>query len=236
MSMILDGHTGIEHNIPVAPAYADVQKLWGASQTGYTPTLIVNYGGLNGEYYWYQKSNVWEKEHLLKYTPRGLVDSRARHRVMVPDAEYENGHILVSKTCRKLADSGVKVNLGAHGQLQGLGAHWELWMLAQGGMSPLQAIRAATLNGAHYLGLDGDIGSLEAGKLADLVVIDGNPLENIQATEKVLYTMVNGRLYDVATMNEIAPNRLPRLPFFWELSRYADNFPWHEHTSGCSCH
>ncbi|HLG03934.1 MAG TPA: amidohydrolase [Bacteroidia bacterium] len=132
MTQLLDGHTGIEHNIPVAPVYDDVVKLWSASETGYTPTLIVAYGAINGENYWYQKTNVWENNHLLSFYPRGQLDSRSRHREMIPEEEYTNGHILVSQSCKKLADAGVKVNLGAHGQLQGLGAHWELWMLAQG--------------------------------------------------------------------------------------------------------
>tara|TARA_R110002072_G_scaffold17551_1_gene66489 strand:+ start:714 stop:1751 length:1038 start_codon:yes stop_codon:yes gene_type:complete len=124
MSMIMDGHTGIEHNIPVTKVYNDVLKLWGTSETGYTPTLIVNYGGINGEFYFYEHDNVWENKKLLKYTPRSILDSRSRYRMKIPPEEYENGHILVSKTCKALTDAGVKVNLGAHGQLQGLGAHW----------------------------------------------------------------------------------------------------------------
>lgn len=129
MSMIADGHTGIEHNIPVAPLHRDVIEFWAASKSHNTPTLIVNYGGINGEFYWYQHTNVWEKERLLRYTPRALIDARSRHRTMIPDEEYRQGHILTSQSCKKLHDAGVKINLGAHGQLQGLGAHWELWML-----------------------------------------------------------------------------------------------------------
>jgi imidazolonepropionase-like amidohydrolase len=188
LSMILDGHTGIEHNLPIATLHKDVTQLWAASKTGYTPTLIVNYGGLNGEYFWYQNTNVWEDKKLLKYTPRGIIDSRSRHRTMVPLAEYDNGHILVSKSCKKLTDAGVKVNLGAHGQIQGIGVHWELWMLAQGGMTNMEALRAATLNGANYLGMDSQIGSLEVGKIADLIILDKNPLENIQNSNSVSYT------------------------------------------------
>ncbi|RED48167.1 amidohydrolase family protein [Seonamhaeicola aphaedonensis] len=238
MSMIMDGHTGIEHNIPVTKVYKDVLELWGKSETGYTPTLIVNYGGLNGEFYFYENDNVWENEKLLKYTPRSIIDSRSRHRMKIPQEEYENGHILVSKTCKALTDAGVKVNLGAHGQLQGLGAHWELWMLAKGGMTNMEALRAATINGADYIGASKDIGSLEVGKLADLIVMDKNPLENIRNTESVIYTMVNGRLYDTETMNEIGNEPKSRTKFYWENNKYNTSFPWHESTTSyghCSC-
>jgi len=236
MSMILDGHTGVEHNIPVADLHKDVVQLWGASQTGYTPTLIVNFGGLNGEYFWYQTTNVWEDKKLLQFTPRSEIDSRSRHRTMAPLIEYENGHILTSQSCKKLTDAGVKVNLGAHGQLQGLGVHWELWMLAQGGMTNMQALRAGTLNGANYLGMDDQLGSLEVGKLADLIVLDKNPLENIQNSNSLIYTMLNGRLYESETMNEIGNYNKPRGKFFWEKDGYAPNFNWHSGTNtGCSC-
>lgn len=242
MSMILDGHTGIEHNVPVVPLYKDVQELWSASKTGYTPTHVVNYASMSGEYYWYQKTNVWENERLLTYTPRSVIDSRSRHRVMIPDEEYENGHILTAQSGKLLTDVGVKVNLGAHGQLQGLGAHWELWMFEQGGMTNMEALRAATLNGAHYLGMDHQIGSIETGKLADLVVLDRNPLENIRNTDSVVYTMVNGRLFDAATMDEVGNQPKKRLPFWWERDGYGDEFDWHAVSSGigvagmsCSC-
>ncbi len=241
MTMIMDGHTGVEHNIPVAPVYKDVLELWKTSKSGYTPTLIVNYGGLNGEYYFYQKDNVWENEKLLKYTPRSIVDARSRHRTMVPDEEYENGHILVSKVAKSLTDNGVKVNLGAHGQLQGLGAHWELWLLHQGGMTNMEALEAATINGANYIGAGKEIGSLKKGKLADLIVLEKNPLEDIKNTETVTYTMVNGRLYDTATMNEIGNVDIDRSEFWWENSKASEAFPWHEAaqsftTPGCGCH
>jgi imidazolonepropionase-like amidohydrolase len=217
LTQVVDGHTGIEHNIPVAPLYRDVTTLWGKTQAHNTPTLIVNYGGMNGEYQWYQNSEVWKKQPLLNFTPKHILDERSRHRTMIPDEEYQNGHILVSKSCKKLQDAGVNINLGAHGQLNGLGAHWELWMIQQGGMSNLQALRCATLNGARYLGLDQEIGSLEVGKLADLVVLDKNPLEDIKNSESIRYVMVNGRLYDAATLNEIGNYDKKRTKFWFEM-------------------
>lgn len=225
LSMVADGHTGVEHNLPVAPLYDDVIQFWSQTKAHNTPTLVVNYGSISGEYYWYQKTNVWEKDRLLSFTPRAVVDARARHRTMVPDGEYDNGHILVSESLKKLQDAGNNINLGAHGQLQGLGAHWELWMIAQGGMSELQALRCATINGAVYLGMDQQIGSLKVGKLADLIVIDGNPLENIRETEKVEYTVVNGRLYDAASMNEIGNYDQERTPFYFEQEGSGNAYP-----------
>jgi len=224
MTMILDGHTGIEHNIPVATAYDDVIQFWKYSKTAYTPTLIVAYGAVNGENYWYQHSNVWEKTRLLNFTPRMMVDERSRHRTMIPEKEYENGYILASQTCKSLADAGVKVNLGAHGQLQGLGAHWELWMLQQGGMTNHEALRSATMNGAEYIGMQDQIGSLEVGKLADLIVLDKNPLDNIKNSEEILYTMINGKLYIAETMEEYGKENKKRNKFYWEMPNASNSF------------
>jgi len=214
MNHILDGHTGVEHAVPIAPLYKDALTLFARSKTGYTPTLIVGYGGLWGENYWYQQSNVWENERLARFTPRRVLDSRARRRTMAAEEDYY--HFELAKTVKDFVRAGGRAQLGSHGQLQGLGAHWELWMLAQGGLRPLEAIRAGTLSGAQYLGLDGDLGSIEPGKLADLVVLDRNPLENIRHSEHIRYVMANGVLFDAATMDEIHPRRRPRQPFFWE--------------------
>lgn len=230
MTMILDGHTSVEHNVPVAPLYDDVIQLWAASKTALTPTLIVNYGSLNGEYYWYQHMNVWEEQKLLKYTPRAIIDSRSRHRTMAPEDEYENGHILTSKSCKKLVDAGVKVCVGGHGQLQGLGYIWEMWNLSQGGMTNMEVLQAATLHGAEYIGMGDYLGSLKTGKLADLIVLDADPLANIHNMNTVIYTMVNGHLYDVENMDEIGNQNKPRSKFFWELEGYNDNFDWHAAT------
>jgi imidazolonepropionase-like amidohydrolase len=161
MTHILDGHTGIEHAIPIAPLYKDAVMLFAKSRSGYTPTLVVGYGGVWGENYWYQKSNVWENEKLLRFTPRSTIDPRSRRRTMTPDDDFY--HFELAKSVKDIVRAGGRAQLGAHGQLQGLGAHWELWMLQQGGLTPLEALRAGTLSGAQYLGLDGEVGSIETG-------------------------------------------------------------------------
>jgi imidazolonepropionase-like amidohydrolase len=228
LGMIMDGHTTVEHNVPVGVLYDDVINLWKNSKTAYTPTLIVCYNAPSGEYYWYQHTNVWEKEKLVRFTPRSVIDTRSRWRTILPEEEYENGHILVSKSVKKLNDAGVTINMGAHGQIQGIGVHWEIWMLTQGGMTNLEALRAATINSATSLGLDTQIGSLQVGKLADMIVMDKDPLKDIYNTESVHYTMVNGRLFDTETMDEIGNYNKPRSKFYWEINKNAGAFPWHE--------
>ncbi|OAQ39863.1 amidohydrolase [Pedobacter psychrophilus] len=222
MSMIADGHTGIEHNIPVIPVYKDVLNFWNGSKTAYTPTLIVSFGSQSGENYWYDRTNVWENEHLLNFIPKAIIDERSRRRTASEYGDY--GHIDVSKAVNDISRGGTKINLGAHGQLQGLGAHWELWMLAQGGMKPIDCIKSATINGAEYLGMDKEIGSLKIGKLADLIVLNSNPLDDIRNSENIKYTMVNGRLYDSETMNEIGNREKPKARFCWQISNGENYF------------
>lgn len=214
MSMIIDGHTGIEHALPIAEVYDDVKQLWPKTAVGYTPTLNVAYGGLFGEEYWYAHTDVWKHPLLSKSVPRTLLESRSVRRPTAPDEDYNV--LRVARTATELQRLGVKVNIGAHGQREGLGAHWEMWMFGLGGMSPLEAIRTATINPAQYLGLDRDLGSIEPGKLADLVMIKGDVLADIRQSDQISHVMQNGRLYEVPTMNEVWPRPVARKPFFFE--------------------
>jgi len=214
MTMVVDGHTGVEHAIPVARAYDDVEQLWGATDVGYTPTLVVGYGGLSGEIYWYAHTNVFEHDRLRRFVPPHVLEPASRRRLLASRGDWN--HIEIARTAKQLLDAGVEINMGAHGQREGLAAHWEIWMLVQGGMTPHEALRAATLHGARYLGLDGDLGSLKAGKLADIAIIEGNPLADIRVSDRVRYTMANGRLYDARTMNEVGNRTRVRAPLYWE--------------------
>ena len=211
MTMVLDGHTGIEHNVPVAPLYDDALTLMSSSKSGYTPTLIVNYGGLNGEYWWYQHDEVWKNERLRHFTPDAVLDSRARRRAMAADDDYQ--YLDVSKAVNAYALKGGKVQLGAHGQLHGQGAHWELWMLQQGGMSNHEALKAATIRGAEYLGLDGDtrLDRERASWPTCWCSIAARSL-NIRNSTSIRYVMINGRLFDAATMAQSGnhPGAAPR--------------------------
>lgn len=193
VTMILDGHTTIEHALPVAPLAKDVVTLYGKSGTAYTPTLLVAYGGLSGEHWFYQHYDVWRDDRLLRYVPQGVVDARARQRLMAADDLFH--HIAVASAAKDVLRAGGLVNIGAHGQLQGLGVHWEMWAFVQGGMTPIEALRVSTLLPARTLGLEKELGSIEAGKLADFVVLGKNPLEKIENSDSVVLVVKNGRAY-----------------------------------------
>jgi imidazolonepropionase-like amidohydrolase len=214
LSMVADGNSSIEHNLPQSMLYDDVLQFWSQTNVAYTPTLVVTYGGLSGETYWYQETEVWKHPILSHFVPPDVLRPRSVRRLTAPDGEYY--HTTSAATAKLLADRGVLVSIGAHGQREGLGSHWEIWGFAQGGMTPVEALRAATIVPATALGMDADLGSLEAGKLADLVVIDADILEDIYQTDKISKVMLNGRLYDAATLNETITGERKTKPFYWQ--------------------
>jgi imidazolonepropionase-like amidohydrolase len=235
LPMVLDGASTIEHNIPVAPLYRDVIELWRQTDVRNTPTLVVSYGGLSGEYWWFAREPVWEDKKLARFFPRETLDARAIRRETAPDWDY--WHIEVAKAAKTLRDAGIRIQTGGHGQLQGLAPNWETWMLTQGGFSHWEALRAATFDGADSLGFGRELGSLEAGKKADLVVLNSNPLEDIRATIDTRYVMVNGRLFDVdAGMAEIGNRAVPAPTFYWQRHG-GDGVTWGlEYGPTATCH
>ena len=204
LGMVADGMTAIEHALPVAPLHADVRGFFAASQgvggagrgSAYTPTLLVAYGGLTGEHFFFQHENPVNNARLLRNHPKAALDARAwRTKMATQDGDWN--HEQVARDAAALAREGVLVTLGAHGQLQGLGVHWELWALAgPGAMSPMEALRAATAGGAAYLGLDGELGTVSVGKLADLVVLDADPRTDIRNTARIAFVVKNGAIWE----------------------------------------
>ncbi len=214
MNIVADGNSTLEHNIPQLALYEDVLSYFGQSKTNYTPTLVVTFGGLAADPYWRAHTDVFDQPILKAHIPPAQLEADNARRAIAPEDNYVDDDS--AREAHKLAKRGVLVSIGAHGQQAGIGPHWELWSFVRGGMSPMEALQAGTIVPAKSLGMDADIGSLEAGKLADLVVLDADPSTDIRNSEKVHRVMVGGRMYDPLTLNEVVTGDRKRAPWWWE--------------------
>ena len=216
MTHVIDGFSGNEHNFPLPELHRDVVELVARSGIAYTPTLVVSYGGPAGEDYFYVHESPRNDPKLLRFTPRPFLDARTQRRSWF--AEEEHVFSRVAAQAAKIIRAGGRVGVGSHGQLQGLAYHWELWALASGGLTPAEALRAATRHGAEMIGVSQDIGTVTPGKLADLVILDADPLADIRHSDDIAYVVKNGEVFEGDTLDKVWPEREP-LPeqWWWDL-------------------
>ncbi|MDE0365066.1 MAG: amidohydrolase family protein [Gammaproteobacteria bacterium] len=212
MTHAIDGFSGNEHNFPVVDLYEDTVQLVARSGMSYTPTLLVAYGGPWAENWFYSRESPHDNEKLRRFTPLQVLASRTLRRGWFHDREFHFSR--VAAQAAKIIRAGGRVGVGSHGQLQGLGYHWELWALASGGLSNQEALTAATRHGAEIIGIAEDIGTVAPGKLADLVVLDSDPLEDIRNTEDLALVVKGGEVFEADTLDQVWPDEV-RLPAQW---------------------
>lgn len=214
LSQMSDGFTGLEHSLPIQPLYNDVARFVAGTRTFYTPTTLVAYGAPWTENHFFETTDVHGDMKLRRFIPHELLDSMVRRRGQwfLPE---EYGHKGIAKGVADIVAAGGRAGVGSHGQMQGIGYHWELWSMQSGGMPNHDALRVATIFGAEAIGYRQDVGSLEAGKLADLVVLDRNPLEDIRNTNSIRYVMKNGEIFEGDTLDQIWPEEKKLPEQYW---------------------
>ena len=213
LTFAMDGYPAFEHSLPTNPIYNDVVQLFVQSGTIQDPTLGTTLGfSFFLRHYW-----PYSDAKLERFLPPVWIAGKQKDAVGsegIPDNETTIRE--ASAQAVKVMAAGGCVSVGSHGDIPGLGAHWEMWTMTMGGMPAYDALRAGTICSAKAIGHERDFGSIEVGKLADLQVLDKNPLEDIHNTTAIRYVMKDGRLYEANTLNEVWPRQRSLQRQWWQ--------------------
>jgi len=203
LSTIMDGQTANEHPVTQVPYYGDLVEFYARTGTRFSPTLVTPGGGHMLLEYFMARTDLPADPRELNFS-HWRTAFRQKSAVQLPLAAYQAS--LVIAGVKALHDRGVLVALGGHGEVPGASAHFDLWLHALG-LPPLDVLRIGTIETARYLGLDQDVGSIKVGKLADLIVLNDNPLQDIRNTANIAFVMKGGRLFESATLDQVWPEK-----------------------------
>jgi hypothetical protein len=212
LGFIMDGQTGWEHAFSELPMYADGAKFFGKAGATYSPTLVVAGPSAWSIDYWFQSSDLWKDPKQRRWFPWRMLVPQTRVRWLRPETDYS--YPLIAQAMADIIAEGGWGAIGSHGEHHGLAPHWEVWMGASA-LGNHGALEVATMHGARFLGADKDLGSIEVGKLADLVVLNSNPIQNIRATADIQYVVKGGTLYDGMSLDQLWPKAVPFGPNYW---------------------
>jgi imidazolonepropionase-like amidohydrolase len=201
LSQVQDGYTAIEHTLLLgsAPFYADVIEYLKRSGVMLTPSVADENSNLVGSTMWKRTSRddrftcLIDTEKQRRSWER--IDRHGKPQRRGPDGQPEIPVSLIQhiREYAALLNAGVPLSIGAHTLPAGVGTHWDMWALAQGGATPMNVLKAATVNGAYKLGMQDRIGSLAEGMDADFVILNANPLDDIHNTTDIARVVRRGR-------------------------------------------
>jgi imidazolonepropionase-like amidohydrolase len=192
----------------------DVIQLFAQTRTAYTPTLGVAYGARPAYADLIIRRMQQDDPKLRRFLPGDVIEAKTRTRKWL--RPQDQAYPLLAMDALAIQRAGGLVGMGSHGEVQGIGYHWELEAYASGGATPHEVLRAATIGSSEVIGRAAELGSIEAGKFADLLILDRDPLADIGNTQSLRFVMKNGRLYDAATLDEVWPRRQPlKAQWFW---------------------
>jgi hypothetical protein len=212
LGFIMDGQTGFEHSFSEVPMYSDGAKFFGKAGATYSPTLVVAGPSAWSIEYWFGESDWWKDPKQRRWMPWRALVPPTRVRWKRPDTDYS--YPLVAQAMADIIAEGGWGAMGSHGEHHGIASHWEVWM-GSTALGNHGALEVASLHGARFLGADKDLGSIEVGKLADMMILNSNPLENIRNTTDAKYVMKGGKLYDAMSLDQVWPKAVPFGPYYW---------------------
>lgn len=204
LSQIMDGYAGNEHAL-ATPIYNDVVQLVARSRTSYDGTLQIKNGGSPAQDDFVIRDRPLTDAKFMHFRPYSVAAATALTRPWTEPLTFLYPQI--GGDAARIERAGGVVAMGAHGEIPGLGFHWEMEAHVQGGMTPMEALRAGTIGSAEAIGRAAEFGSIEPGKFADLIILTADPRQDIRNSRALESVMKNGRLYDANTLDEIWPRK-----------------------------